>query len=186
MLLNHKTNEKVTAIAIHGQSHEISEIFPSFYEKCKDIFIELKYKFNYLSIDSENFKDGKIKTVSRFEKKMIEEITNKNQVRSICFFSLPENFRNCGFDYDVSIEWNKNFLLFTFSNSVNKIITNQIINDFRIFFEIDKVEIFKMSRKECPWIYVLGVNPKSSFKTLKILKIITKEDIKNNVLIFKE
>ena len=43
MLLNHKTNEKVTAIAIHGQSHEISEIFPSFYEKCKDIFIAENY-----------------------------------------------------------------------------------------------------------------------------------------------
>ena len=64
MLLNHKTNEKVTAIAIHGQSHEISEMFPSFYEKCKDIFIELKYKFNYLSIDSENFKDVKINVLA--------------------------------------------------------------------------------------------------------------------------
>jgi hypothetical protein len=38
-----------------------------------------------------------------------------------------------------------------------------------------------MSRKECPWIYVLGVNPKSSFKSLKILKIITKEDIKKTM-----
>ena len=162
MLLNHKPNEKVISIVFYGKSHKIFEIFPSFYKKCKDIFLELKYEYNYLSIDSKNFIDGKIKTVNRFEKKLIDEIMNKNPIRSICFFSLPNDFRNCGFDYNVSIEWNQNYLLFTFPNSTYKAIQERIIKDFKEFFEFNKIEIFKMSRKECSWNYVSGINPINS------------------------
>ncbi len=177
MLSSHKQKEMTISIAIFGKSKPAKEIFPEMIIYIREVFKILEYDFNYMALESDNYKDGKIKTVNRFFSKAEKEILEGNYINSLEFYSLPENYNNVGFDDNLSIQWTPNYMLFTFSaGDFEKVNEENVICKIKQFFQFDHAEIFKLKRNECPWIYVLGVNPKSFFKSLRIIKTYRKDD----------
>lgn len=157
-----------TTISITAYGQPING-WNDWYQKAMVIFKTLGYEYNYLG--SNIWNDGKIKTVTRGEKKLLDAIRDEDILDSVSMFSLPKDFKSASFDYDVLIVRNKEFTTLIVNKSdYDKLSKANIIAFFLDYVNNPKIEIYEMNRYEMPLLYASKANPISFFNTLKILK----------------
>lgn len=89
------------------------------------------------------------------------------------FFSLPKKFVTAAFDYTIyiSINYKDKYITAVFEKNILKDKKVEAIkNMLSSYMELPYTEeIYTMDKEETPLLYAARINPKSSFKTLKIL-----------------
>jgi len=166
-------NETIS-ITAYGQVDTSNYKWLEWYEDFKKIIKSIGYEYNYVGISSKKLNSGKIMTVKRSESKVINELQNAEEIKSISLFSLPKDYKSASFDYDVMIVRNVKFITIIMNKSdYLKINEEEILLLFRKYLNNISVEVYEMDRYESPLIYANKVNPESSFESLKKLKNVT-------------
>ena len=138
------------------------------YQKAKEFLDFTGYPYNYFGLMTKTRSYGKIFTVNRSEKKIYSE-TDEN-IKSIGLLSLPKGFKQAAFDYDVSIYISQNVITATLNESdYNEAVYSEFLCCFNDIYPEYETEIFKMSRSEAPFFYVMRDNSPEFYKTLEII-----------------
>lgn len=157
-----------STISITAYGHPING-WDDWYQKAKAIFKTLGYEYNYLG--SNIWVDGKIKTVTRSEKKLLNAIQAEDILDSVIMFSLPKDFKSASFDYDILIVRKREFTTLVVNKSdYCKLAEAEVTALFSNYVSNPCIEIYEMDRYEMPLLYASKGNPSSFFTTLKILK----------------
>lgn len=147
-----------------------------FYNYSKKIISDLGFIPNYLGIESKIFKSGKILPIQKAEIKLLDAIQKGEKLDSLNILSLPDNFQQAIFDYNVSIIMYKTFEQEYISLTVNepkclsRINVDETINNLKNYLDFINGEIVEMSCEETLLNYVLKGKPASDFKLFKRLK----------------
>jgi hypothetical protein len=114
---------------------------------------------------------GKTMTLKRSEKKLLKSIDEGDDIKWIEVYSLPDDFRQASFDYDVFlIKDFEQVTLVTNKTDFTNADEEVLINLLKQHIAFKNGEIYEMGRDECPLFYALKANPPSSFKTLNIIR----------------
>ncbi|MCB2355762.1 hypothetical protein [Clostridium estertheticum] len=160
----------VVSITLHGKvENEITWL--DWYEYAKKIISQLGYNPNYISIESNSMKSGKVLKLKSKEKKIINLINSGENIEWLSIYSLPDEYDSAAFDYNMIATRNSNYLsVIVNKNDYVKLNVEDTINDLKKFIEFRNGEIYEMHRDESPLLYAAGLNEISEFDTLKIIK----------------
>ena len=158
------------SITYRGLVHKLTE-----YEKLADtietIYAMCDQKITHWADSITGKNGGKVKKYKRG--KILYNSLKNNELERVSFFSLPENFVTAAFDYTIyiSINYKDKYITAVFEKNIlkNKKV-EAIKNMLSSYMELPYTEeIYTMDKEETPLLYAARINPKSSFKTLKIL-----------------
>lgn len=159
-----------TTISITVYGRPVND-WQMWYQDAKGLFSKLGYDYNYFGANI--FADGKIKTVSRSEKKLLAVMGEESNLEAVSMFSLPRNFKSASFSYDVMLVRNQEFITLSLNESdYDKLDETEVVKLFSEYVENPRVEIYELDRYEVPLLYAYKCNSTESFKTLKIRKVL--------------
>lgn len=164
----------ITCASLYGNIKSDIDL-SKWYFTVKNNFLKLGKEVDLLGISSDiTFTTSKLKKARTTEKKLIKCINDNEGFEYISLYSVPDNFTQATFDFEI-------FSCIVFNNPSSKIsfyvnrdiseIPNfyDIINEFRDFLNIEKEFIYQLSGYESPFNFETNFK-KHSFKTLKIIK----------------
>lgn len=124
----------------------------------------------HFGIKGDSFKSGKIMSKRGVEKKIYNSINNRENIVSMALYSLPEEYKQASFDYDLymglSTLEKAHVILSTTRTNFD---FAEIGNELRRFVYFEKGQVFQMSNHESPQFYAYQVNPRSMYSTLNVL-----------------
>lgn len=164
-------NETVVSITLYG-TFEKNFNWLDWLNYCEKKFLEYNYEPNYIGFRSETVKINKVLQLKRKNNinKILNAINNNEKIEFLTIYSLPKNFRQAVFDYNMYIRRNDKCIEMVMEKDLClNLNINELIDDLKSFIVLDKGEVFEISRKECPFSYSGRWNDISFYKTLKIL-----------------
>jgi len=154
-----RNNNLMKTVSLYGSINDNKEIWMKWYKSCKDYIEGLGLKANYFSIESATMKTGKVMTMNKSEKKMSKSIEQGDKINWLSIYSLPDNFKQAAFDYDVYMTRGRGHVCFSASKDIYKrIVENDFINLFKQFIEFESGEVFEMAREESSIFYMFRAN----------------------------
>lgn len=81
-----------TSITMYGKVEDSPEKWWKWYEYSKCLTERLGYNPNYIGIRSDTFKSGMVLTIQRVENRLRKAIENRELIKHLSVYSLPENF----------------------------------------------------------------------------------------------
>jgi|GEM_PF-1050430 len=163
------------SIVLYGNISQDANLWLNWYEYAVRQINETGFTSNYLGIIGNKFNSGKVQKLSRAEKKLKAELAQGCEISSLSIYSLPEDFKQAAFDYNIYFSRNLKFknshIILTFANEAFlKLDIQYIIDEAQKHIEMKSGQIFELSNFENPQIYASRVNSVSAFKTLKIIE----------------
>ncbi|MFZ5968227.1 MAG: hypothetical protein ACOYVK_13770 [Bacillota bacterium] len=159
------------SITFNGHVDDDNNKWIEWYNEGKKIISLFGYEPNHIGITSTSLKSGKVMTLKRNEKKLVNAIENGDVVKSISIFSLEDNYKSASFDYNVLLVRNSDYVTLIVNKSDFYKVDEDVLGDsLRKYINATYAEIYEMDRYEFPLIYATKANPATSFKTLKIIK----------------
>ena len=147
----------------------VDDKWNEWYDDSKTVIRLLGYEPTH--IESSYSKSGKILTVKRSEKKIINYLQSAERVEYLSMTSLPDDYSIAAFDYNVWVGRAVDVLCVVMNKSdYNAGNKDQILKILSKYTASKSYEIFEMDRSECPVLYVSKANPVSFYKTLKIIE----------------
>jgi len=146
-----------------------------FYRATKSMLTEFGLEANYLGVVGDSFTSGKVTTLKRTEKKLINSLKNNESLTSLSLYTLPSDFEIAAFDYQAyigrKVEGNHGYIIATFiKDSIDSSHMENLVQELKKYIDFMSGEVFDMLNVESPQIYVSKVNDESSFKSLRIIK----------------
>jgi hypothetical protein len=170
------------SILLYGELCESEyKTWYDFYRYAKKFSKETPCEFNYLGIMGEDFQSGKVTTVKRTEKRLLNSIEKRNTIESISLYSLPLDFTVAAFDYDVYLGreeisiGDKELICIILSLSkglFEKLETSKTIEQLKEFLLFNTGEVIELSKDESAIEYSYRINDLSSYESLKIISIL--------------
>lgn len=137
------------------------------------LFDDLGYPRTHLAITSEKFNSGKIVTVNRSEKKILQMLEDGLLPVGLDLFSLPKDYKSASFDYDVCATRGKDFISVIFNScDFNRMDVQSLVFNMKQYIEFDNGEIYRMDRNEMPLIYAAQANSLDAYKSLEVMSIL--------------
>lgn len=147
----------------------------------QDYCNETGFPVTHYGLIGDSFTSGKILSKKRTERRLKTSIGKKEKIECVSLFSLPLDFSQAAFDYEmyihIELEPKKQFILFTFPQDLTIVYHENIIKDLSDFINVEIGEIFEMSVYESPHFYASKINKDSNYESLKIIKKITEFEI---------
>ena len=141
------------------------------YIDVKKIFEMLELNITHLGIDSPRYHSGKVLTVSRKEKEILQSFEEGEFPTSFSCYSLPKDYRTAAFDYNLFILRREDLITIIMkeeyydADKADSFIT--IINKY---IDMERGQIYEMDINDLPLFYARGANDISFYKTLKVIK----------------
>ncbi len=142
----------------------------AWYTDMKRIFQMFELSITHLGVTGSQY-PKKVVTVARKEKEILKKIEDGNLLTDFACYSLPKDYRAAVFDY--------NLLIYRESSLITLIVgkeyyeTEKIdscIEIFNQYIDMNRGQIYKMDRKDTPWLYAMGENDISFYKSLRVMK----------------
>jgi hypothetical protein len=164
-----------TTITLYGLINNEDELWWEWFLYAKSLAIELGYTPNYIGVNSNTFKSGKVLTINRSQKKLEESIKNKNFPSNLDVYSLHDDFKQAAFDYYLlasrSTMFNNHNISITIpKEKYSELNSDKLINDMKRFINFNKGEIYELDYTECPLLYIVKGKPRTEFKGLNIVR----------------
>ena len=145
--------DKIISITLWGNTAKKGK-WIDWYKDTKKIANNMGYELTHIGIQNQSFSDGKIRTVSRMEKKILESIEKGDCPQDFSCFVLPSDFRSASFDYTLLFDRTENDISILISeNDYEKFDENELLNTFKQYIDYECGEMYEVSRKEMPLIY---------------------------------
>lgn len=165
-------SERVVGIVLYGESKETKNIWKSWLLYAKTISDELNYKLTHISILCDSL-DGKLKTLSRSEKRVLEAIENDESIGALSLYALKKGFRSV-VDSEICLILNlkRKYAYCEISfDKYNEPLGKRILSDMGNFIECKNSEVFSMERNQVAFNYVMKGKgyDLSKYPTLEVL-----------------
>lgn len=141
------------------------------YIDVKKISKMLGLDITHLGVISPRYQSGKVLTVSRKEKEILQSFQGGEMPTDLSCYSLPKDYRTASFDYNLLIVRRESLITIIMKKEyyddkkVDSLIT--ILNKY---IDMDRGQIYEMDVNETPLFYARGANDISFYKTLKVIK----------------
>jgi len=140
-------------------------------EEFKKLFSDLGHEITHFGITSDYYDPSQIRSFQRSKKKLLEAFQQSNQIDSLEFYALPENFTQAVFDYFLYAITCENFISLTARKEFLTDDMNGIILAlFSHYFDIERYEIFEMMTSDAPLFYIAGANTPDFYKSLHVFE----------------
>lgn len=165
------SDKTLTSITLYGKNQANKDNWVFWYKSAKSIVRLLGYEPNYFGVHSNTMNSGKIMTIKRSEKKLLKSIDAGDCIKWIELYSLPDDYRQASFDYDVFLIRDiDQVTLLTNKTDFENADEDVLINLLKHHITFKYGEIYELDRDECPLIYASKANPPSFFKTLNVIR----------------
>ena len=141
------------------------------YIDVKKIFEMLELNITHLGIDSPRYHSGKVLTVSRKEKEILQSFEEGEFPTSFSCYSLPKDYRTAAFDYNLFILRREDLITIIMKEEyydVDK--ADSFITVLNKYIDMERGQIYEMDISDLPLFYARGANDISFYKTLKVIK----------------
>lgn len=167
----------MTSIVVYGEIDDTAGLWKKWAIFCTELTQKSTANVEYISIKGDGFNNSNVVKYDNIEQKLSLAISNQKNFESISMYSLPENFKQAAFDYDIYISRVRgkraSYVQVTISNEV---ILNEKVNLIDLkeqiskFVNKEKGIIFEMDINEFPPKYIMGKGKDTNFKTLKVFE----------------
>lgn len=172
---NSMGDKRVAGIVIYGTFRQMNDFWRRWLDESKALFSLVGFIPTHIGMKSDTINDGKIKTLSRSEKKIREAIYRGDIIEHMSLYTLNKGFHTA---------LDNEFFVTLYRSSYRKIdyvyceMPFEIYNDFKKekildfmfkFIEINKGEVFVMDKKQ------IGLNYANKGKGDDISKYLTLE-----------
>jgi len=164
------------SIVLYGDITCNSKAWLEWYDYSTRMISFLELSPNYIGISSESFDSGKLLQLKRAESRVKKVINEGERIMAMSIYSLPENFVQAAFDYDVYLGRKtigiKNHVILTLNQELfPQLNIDKTIGEMKQHINFESGEVFEMMNIESPQFYATKVNPSSAYKSLKIVKV---------------
>lgn len=164
-----------TSIVLYGSINPEKENILDWYQYANEFSRKLGFPITHIGVTGDSFESGKILMLKRAEKRFKNSLEKDASIRALELYSLPEEFTQAVFDYDIQwileTESDKPLLFISVpTNSFSEIDVDKTINHLKEFIQFRKGEIFEMSVEDSPAYYAHKMNEPEDYNSLKILK----------------
>ena len=167
-------SKSVVGIVMYGEAKEDKNVWKDWLAYAKSVSEMLDYKLTHFGVESDSWKDGNVKTLSRSGKRLLEIIHNYENIEHLSFYSLPKNYHTASGSKELYLELYPRgkwvyceFLLEKYNESLGK----ELINGMGDFVACHKREIFTVGKDQCTYNYAFKGRGDdiSQYPTLEIL-----------------
>lgn len=168
------SGKRVVGIVMYGEIKENKDIWKDWLVYTKSICHALDCRLTHYGVESDSMKDGKVKTLSRSEKKLLEIINNNENIGWLSFYSLPKNYHTVIGDTEafLALDAKRKYVYCEFSlEKYNESLGKRLLNEMGNFIICNKSEIFSMekSRGAINYVFKGRGDDISKYPTLEIL-----------------
>lgn len=150
--------EKVISITLWGDGIQ-KEKWLNWYQDIENLMKSLGYKPTHIGIQSKSFCSGKILTVARKKKEILETIATGENPSSFSCYSLPKDYSTASFDYDfLSVRKEGYISVIVKEVDYNNLNIKCVISQLKEYINYECGEIYMMSKEEMPLIYAATRN----------------------------
>jgi hypothetical protein len=167
----------MTSIVVYGEIDDTSEIWQKWVNFCTELAQKTTNNIEYVGVKGDGFNNSDVVRYDNIKQKLSHAITNQKSFESISMYSLPENFRQAAFDYDIYISRVRgkraSYVLTTISNEIilkEKVNLVDLKEHISKFVNKEKGIIFEMDINEFPPKYIMGKGKDTNFRTLKVFE----------------
>lgn len=140
------------------------------YEDIKALSNNIGLPITHMGITSAKFTSGKIVTVNRMEKKMLDSIKSGDSLVSLSCLSLPKDYSIASFDYNAYFISNKAYIAAILKEEFyNPDLEKEILSMLNKCVEYDDGAIFSTSVEEVPLLYI-ATKDRKNLSTYELLK----------------
>ncbi|HEY9061485.1 MAG TPA: hypothetical protein VIO64_13405 [Pseudobacteroides sp.] len=163
------------SIVLYGSVSDNIGSWKNWYEYSKKQIQDLNFEPNYIGISGTNFKSSKINTLRRIEKKLIEAFDNSEILSSLELYSMPDEFKQAAFDYNIYMIRTANLrcqrVFITLNRDIIQAINiNSVVESLKKHIDYTNGEVFEMTNFDNPQFYAAKMNEPSDYKSLKIIE----------------
>jgi len=122
-------------------------------------------------------KGTNIKSLKNLRKKLVTLYEKGDVINGLTILTLQPEYSSCGFDFTITLTRNGAhtpyitlILNYQYYNADSIDNEDRIIELLKAGIDNAKGEIYEMDIEECPEFYAAKANPKSFYKTLKVIK----------------
>lgn len=170
---------KTVSIVLYGNVNIDNNDWVKWYNYSKNQSIELGYPPNYIGIIGQSFTFGKIYSLQTVEKKLKKSLESGEKFDAISIYFLPNCYKQAAFDYDLyltrtTIGRHPHIILTVLAENFSSMNVDCILEKLKEHIEFSSGQIFEMFNNESPQFYAAKVNSSKSFKSLIIIKDLSK------------
>lgn len=164
-------SDRRLGIIIYGKCRQLNDLWRKWLDEAKNLIIITGFVPTHIGISSISMKDGKIKTLSRSEKKIKKIISSGEDIKHMSIYSLKKGFHTA-LDSDVWVVLNKNYVYCEIPfEKYEEFLIKKIQEILLGFIELEGGEVFLMDKEQVPFNYVIN-RGMEKYSTLEILSII--------------
>lgn len=167
----------MTSIVVYGEIDDTVELWQTWINLCVELVQKTNINVEYISIKGDGFNNSNVVKYDNIEQKLSLAINKQKSFESISMYSLPENFKQVAFDYDIYISRVRgkraSYVLVTIANEIvlkERVNFADLKENISKFVKKEKGIIFEMDINEFPPKYIMGKGKDTNFKTLKVFE----------------
>lgn len=135
----------------------------------KKIFSELGLNITHLGVISPRYNSGKVLTVLRKEKEILENLKKGEIPTSFSCYALPHGYRCASFDYELLVVRNEELIsIIMLKKYFSEKKIELFIKIIKKYINMERGQIYEMDRNEVPLLYATGLNSPEFYKSLNI------------------
>lgn len=167
----------MTSIVIYGEIDDKTESWKRWVDFSKDIVSRYSSNTAYISIKADGFNNNNVVKYDIIMQKISQAIIDEKSFEYISMYSLPDNFEQAAFDYDIYISRVKSkrasYAFVTISKDIvmsEKVNINELKESLLEFVHKENGIAFEMDVNEFPPKYIMSKGTNTNFQSLNIIE----------------
>lgn len=165
--------EKSVTICYWGSAKTVGESWLNWLDACDEISAALNAPLTHIGVKAAGF-SSKALEYSRTRQKLKDAARSGREISRISVYSMPDVFETVAFDYMLHATKSSRFVAVSVSGSISSALLSQKDNIAKILScqldQIERTEIFSLTKDEVPMMYVMGAMDANSMKGFKLFQ----------------
>lgn len=164
-------NEDIlNCLILRGQCSANEDEWQHWLETSLEFLSGWKCSPTHMTAKGEKFPGGKVKSFNPLVGRVREALSNGTSISDLAIYSLPAEFRQAAFDYDLVVgRDSQSIYVFADSRVIGLDDLMEFADGMARSCNVESTEVFELSRRESPFMILCGTMSKSKFKSLRIL-----------------
>lgn len=161
--------EETVSITLWGNLERCDK-WTEWYTDVKKIFDLLGFDITHWGIRSLKRQMPKVAKIPRKEEKIFERLRKEENLQALSCYSLPKDYQNASFDYDLLIVKNEKYISVIMNGSDYSVERGEIIKMILCQYTQEfRGQIYKMNKQEVPLTYAADNNSSIVCPSLEII-----------------
>lgn len=163
-------DDTMRVFVVRGSVEPRGELWASWLLYAEQLAQNVGFPATHVSVAGESFHSDKVLVLSRLRKKILHAAAGQ-AFEWLSLYSLPVDFQTAIFDYEILSSRSLEQASVAVPSNIGAALDGErLLQELTRFVKARSIEVFDMSRREVPALYLSGAQPPESFSTLRILK----------------